>query len=458
MRRRIPISSAFLLLLLGAGILCATSVGVTFPVAVFFFCSLLLITTAVFLWLLSLCYTHFLAPLFLCAPPGHTDHPAHGTERATLHLLAEASHEKAKWEAVLASIADGVILIDTHLNITFFNRAAEKMLGYTATEVLGKNVFFVVRMQYEDGKEIPVAERALTRVVEKNEIVQTTLGNYYVRKDETRFPISYASSPVMLKGKNLGAIVVFSDVTKEKEIDQQKTEFVSLASHQLKTPLGALNWDLEMLMAGDYGKLKPEQQEVVAEMETLVKRMNELVNGLLNVSRIELGVFLIEPVPTNIAALCEEVLKELEPRLIAKKHTLTKDIDATLTTYNADPKLLRIVFQNFLSNAIKYTQDAGKIGVTLKMIGGKLVFRVANNGEPIPAPDQKKIFSKMFRASNANKQDADGNGLGLYLVKKIVENGGGKVGFTSRLGEDTVFTAEFPKSGMKKKVGTKALS
>lgn len=248
------------------------------------------------------------------------------------------------------------------------------------------------------------------------------------------------------------------DITKEEIVDKEKTEFVSLASHQLKTPVGAISWNLEMLIDGDYGEVTPKQKAILADTYSLNKRMNELINALLNISRIEMGALIIEPVPTNIVDLCEEVVTEMNTRLSKKGHQLIKDFDQNLPQVAADPKLLRMVYQNYISNAIKYTKDKGKITVSLKKDIKNIVFSVANNGDPIPESDQPKIFSKLFRASNANDQDPDGTGLGLYVVKQIMENAGGRAWFTSRQGEDTVFYASFPVTGMIRKEGTKQLS
>ena len=248
------------------------------------------------------------------------------------------------------------------------------------------------------------------------------------------------------------------DVTKEATIDQQKTEFVSLASHQLKTPVGAMRWNLEMLINGDYGQIAPEQKVILEETLTLDLRMNELVNSLLNVSRIEMGVLLVEPIPTDVRPLCVEVLKEMAQRIAQKGHTITTDFSDKIPTIPVDAKLMRILFQNFLSNAIKYTQDKGKIDVVLKVIKDELVYSVTNNGEPIPAEDQAKIFGKMYRASNAQKQDPDGNGLGLYLVKEIVTHSGGRLWFTSNKKSGTTFGIAYPLTGMLRHEGTKTLT
>lgn len=274
---------------------------------------------------------------------------------------------------------------------------------------------------------------------------------------ETRYIKGYAQIDFDANHNPIRMIGVNYDVTHEKEVDLEKTEFVSLASHQLKTPIGSISWNLEMLENGDYGPLTDPQKEIVSEMYLMSKRMNELVNSLLNVSRIELGVFIIEPEPVDFGKICDEVLSELKPRIEAKKHQITKNYSGDIQNIPADPKLLRIIFQNYLSNAVKYTQDNGKISVKISTDDSNVLVSVWNNGDPVPEKDKEKIFGKMFRASNAQAQDPDGNGLGLYLVKKIIENGGGKAWFESSKDAGTTFYISIPRTGMIRKEGTKKL-
>ncbi len=254
------------------------------------------------------------------------------------------------------------------------------------------------------------------------------------------------------------AVGVARDITQDKAVDQAKSEFVSLASHQLKTPIGALNWDAEMLLDGDYGPLQEKQKEVIQEMYATNQRMKDLVNGLLNISRIDMGTFVIDTHPVDVVAICNDVLQELRSRIAKKRHTIVTHYAENLPPFSADPNLLRIIFQNFISNAIKYTPDGGRISIHIEIRMGEFLISVANNGEPIPIDDQPRLFEKLFRASNAQKQDPDGNGLGLYLVKAIAEHGGGRVWFESAAGRDTIFSIAFPVSGMKSKVGTKVIT
>ena len=148
----------------------------------------------------------------------------------------------------------------------------------------------------------------------------------------------------------------------------------------------------------------------------------------------------------------------MKSRRLAKKQVIKQDFAKDLPLISADPKLLRIIFQNFISNAIKYTPDKGKIGITIKTDKKEVLISVSNNGNPIPEGDQPQIFDKMFRARNAQEMDPDGNGLGLYIVQKIVKIAGGKLWFTSKQGEDTVFYCSFPLSGMLAKSGSKKAS
>ena len=146
-----------------------------------------------------------------------------------------------------------------------------------------------------------------------------------------------------------------------------------------------------------------------------------------------------------------KVILELEPQILLKKQSLSKGYSDNLEAIPADPKLLRVILQNYISNAVKYTPDEGRISVTLDSSDGSLIIKVSNTGDPIPDKDKSKIFSKLFRASDAQKRDPDGNGLGLYMVRKITESCGGRVWFESEKGEDTVFYASFPHEGMSRK-------
>ena len=343
------------------------------------------------------------------------------------------------------------VLTDRNGRILFANHAAEQITGYTFEEMKGQTSRLWGGLMpppyYAEKVWIPLQQGVAVKRVLTN------------RRRDGRLYVALATiTPISFDGAIIGYIATEEDVTYLKDIDKAKSEFVSLASHQLKTPVGAMRWSLEMLLAGDYGKITPKQRDVLRQVWMMNDRMNELVSSLLNISRIEMGVFVIEPVPTDFVAICKEVLVEMESRRAKKGHTVTKDFEARLPRVSADPKFLRIIFQNLISNAIKYTPANGKIKISLRIDGNNIMCSVANNGAPIPVSDQPRIFEKMFRASNASEQDPSGNGFGLYIVKRIVENAGGRIWFTSKKGEETVFYVTFPLSGMIRREADKKIS
>lgn len=245
---------------------------------------------------------------------------------------------------------------------------------------------------------------------------------------------------------------------KLKEVDRAKSEFVSLASHQLRTPPSAIKWFVEMLLNEKAGKITDERQKkYLQEIAYNNKRMIDLVNQFLNVSRVELGTFAIEPRPLDISNIAEEALEEFAPQIAKKELNVAKEYDKNMPLVNTDPTLLRIVFQNLISNAVKYTPDKGTIWLTIKKETDNFFIKVADNGYGVPKKQQPKIFTKLFRADNAREIDPDGTGLGLYIVKSIVKEMGGAIRFESEENKGSAFYVILPLKGLKKQEGARGL-
>lgn len=274
----------------------------------------------------------------------------------------------------------------------------------------------------------------------------------------TRWVRVHAKTTLDPQSTPLKIVGTLQDVTKEKEVDQAKSEFVSLASHQLRTPLSAINWYTEMLIAGDAGNLSEEQKKYLQEVYAANHRMVDLVNSLLNVSRLELGTFTVEPQAISIKEISQSVLGELKPQIVQKNLHLKEDYDESIGLYMADPKLMRIIIQNFLTNAVKYTPENGSISISLMKDIENILIKVSDSGYGIPKDQQSKIFSKLFRADNVKEKDTEGTGLGLYIIKSIVSESKGKVWFESEENKGTTFFVTLPLSGMQKKDGAKQLS
>ncbi len=234
-------------------------------------------------------------------------------------------------------------------------------------------------------------------------------------------------------------------LAEQKKLGAAKSEFISLASHQLRTPPTSMKWFLEMLLSGDVGALNEKQREYAEEVSRANQRMIALVNTLLNVSRIELGSFVVAPEPTNVVDLVKEILEEYAHQIQAKKLDVAETHARNLPTLSVDPKILGIVIHNLISNAVKYTPEKGKIRVEISFAKKSgLTIAVSDTGCGIPKNQQDKIFTKFFRADNVRGKDTDGTGLGLYLAKSIVDHAKGSLRFESEPNRGTTFTLAIP--------------
>lgn len=380
----------------------------------------------------------------------------------------EMLHERDKLNTVLQNIGDGVFVIDKHLNIIIFNKAASLISGVKTEKAMGKNYKKILKFQDEKtGKSDPFIDN----VFKSKDIQEMGNNTVLLRKNRAQIPVADSAAPLKnSKGEVIGVIVVFRDVTKERSVDKAKTEFVSLASHQLRTPLTSINWYTEMLLAGDAGKISKQQKEYLKEIYGGNQTMLTLVNSLLNVSRIDLGTFMIEPESTDIIKLCKSVIKEMKPTLMGKNQKVTEKFEKNFPNVDVDVNLMRIVLQNYISNAAKYTPEKGKITIGISQVkAGKefkgktmrmdsFVFYVSDTGYGIPEEQHHKIFQKLFRADNVRALQTEGTGLGLYVIKSIVESSKGSVWFDSKEEKGSTFYAALPMTGMIRKEGQKGLS
>ena len=260
-------------------------------------------------------------------------------------------------------------------------------------------------------------------------------------------------TPIILNNEVIGAILDFADITKEKEIDRAKTEFASLASHQLRTPLSSLSLASELLFPEIKGKLDKEQNKYLRIIDDSVKEMIVLTEELLNISRIEMGTLAVTPEPTNLNSFLDDLLKNFSIQISSKKLELIKNFDENIPKINIDQKLFRQVVDNLISNAIKYNKNNGKIEVSVKTNKDDIVICVSDSGYGIPKHQHSQIFKKFFRSDNVLKSETKGTGLGLYIVKSLVEQYGGQISFESEENKGSAFCFTVPLEGMKPKTG-----
>lgn len=360
--------------------------------------------------------------------------------------------ERQRDEILLESMSDGLIAINEQGNIVLVNSKAAELLEISIRSTLmGKPLDEELVVYTKDDKPLPDDYHPARIALETG--APTTDAFTYHKKDGQKIIMNITMSPVVVEGKASGVIMVIRDVTREMQIDRMKTEFISLASHQLRTPLSAIKWFSEMLVNGDAGELTPEQADFAKNVSDSTERMIQLVNSLLNISRIESGRIIVDPKPTDLHELITGIVNDLKGKTEERKQTLIVSVHDGLPKVNLDPRLISQVYMNLLTNAIKYTPKGGEISVFVSRKDDMLVSQVTDNGYGIPKSQHGKVFQKFFRAENVAKVETDGTGLGLYLIKAIVESSGGKIWFESEEGKGTTFWFSLPMSGMKPKEG-----
>lgn len=384
------------------------------------------------------------------------------TKKAMLNLLEDVEEEKnisqmhaqdlEKYKLAVENASDQIIITDPDGKILYANRIVKDYTGYSKDEVIGKTPALWGRNMSKN------FYKNMWDVIKKYKTVFTDEVTNTNKNGEKYIAQIYISPILDKNNKVIFFVGIERDITKEKEIDTAKTEFVSLASHQLRTPLSAINWYSELLLSGDTGKITKEQKDYLQEISSSSKKMADLVNALLNVSRIEMGTFVIDPKNIDIVSLCKDTIKEFEIKKLDKNIQIVENYNPKKIFLKVDINLMRIIFQNLISNAIKYNKQNGKVEIFISKEDKFVSIKVTDSGLGIPKKQQDKIFTKLFRADNIKKTSTEGTGLGLYIIKSVLEKSGGVIWFKSTENKGTTFYVSIPLTGMKEKRGEKTLN
>ncbi len=362
------------------------------------------------------------------------------TAMARSEILAK---DLEKFKLAVDNVSDNIIITDPEGIVVYANKAVEKITGYKTEEVIGKKSGALWK--------VPMPPEYYQKMWDaiKNQ-KKTFIGELQnKRKNGEVYTAVINISPILNEKGEIGFFVgIERDITHEKEIDRAKSEFVSLASHQLRTPTVAIGWYAEMLLQEEVGDLNEKQKIYLKEIHHGNRRMIELVNALLSVSRIDLGTFVIQARPIQIAVVADDVLEELQTQISDKGLKVEKEYAKGTASIESDRQMIRIIFQNLLSNAVAYTPPQGKISIQIINQDTGVRIAIGDSGCGIPQNAKAKIYTKFFRADNARAIKTDGTGLGLYITKSIVEALGGTIGFESKEGEGTVFSVDLPNRAM----------
>jgi len=262
--------------------------------------------------------------------------------------------------------------------------------------------------------------------------------------DETKRWVLLSLFSFKEAGGEKRGLLTLVDITKQKMIDKAKTEFVSLASHQLRTPISGMKWNIELLLTAGKDKFEDIHKAYIEKISGGVDRMEVLINDFLSASKFELGTLEPEYSDIQVFDFLLKVHDELVGMAEEKNIRIETDFGPNLGKINTDPHMFRTIVSNLMSNAIKYTPADGVVGLNVQQNTENVTIKISDTGIGIPQEDQEMIFSKMFRASNARTKVTDGTGLGLYIVKESVAVLGGTISFVSEQDKGTEFTVILP--------------
>ncbi|MDD3531151.1 MAG: PAS domain S-box protein [Candidatus Pacebacteria bacterium] len=362
------------------------------------------------------------------------------------------ANDLKKFKLAIDNASDQIIITDPEGTVIYANAAVEKITGYKPEEALGKKSGVL----WKSPMPKDYYENLWHTIKDRKETFIGEMQNK--RKNGQLYTALINISPVLDSNDKIVFFVgIERDITKEKEIDTAKTEFISLASHQLRTPLTAINWYSEMLLGGDAGKMTAKQKEYFNEIALAGRQMNEIINSFLHVLRLETGTQTKNTAPTDLIAISRSIQAELQLQAERKKLRVVEKYQNSLSRVLTDADLARIIVQNFVSNALKYSKDGGEVVISLEnviageSVAGKIAAQdsvlvaVHDSGIGVPESVKEKVFSKFYRADNAKMQDPNGNGLGLYMSKIMADIIGGIIWFVSKEGEGTTFYLLLPK-------------
>lgn len=378
----------------------------------------------------------------VCGLVGYLVYHHKGAARARARLADELAMEmlrssKELFAEVYHNSPVPYLLLSAEGTVLSVNTAAIRLFKLQKDTLHGENIFSYFTHTHQDHLTLMQHKyaRGVSITSEEVQVLQKDGGTAWAQLSLFRFADE--------KNQHLGLLTLV-DITKQKEIDTAKSEFVSLASHQLRTPIAGMRWSGELLLLDERAPLSELHRKYAQRLLASIKRMSLLVDDFLSVSRFELGALHAEEQTVALVPLLEEIMSEHAATVAEKRISVTRHFDPSLSEVMSDPKLLTMIFGNLYANAVKYTRADGQITVGYGRANGMLTITVADNGIGIPVAEHSRIFSKIFRASNALREVPDGTGLGLYIARQAATVLKGNISFVSAEHVGTTFTVTLP--------------
>lgn len=343
-------------------------------------------------------------------------------------------------EAILESIDEGLVMVNKAGQVLTFNPKAESLTGYNSYDIAFRHYKSVLDFRDKEGKKLD--EDFLKNALDKKLLVRKDKEEEIFLRNMKKelIPISLVTAPIYdNKLENIvGAIATFDDISKEKELDKVRDEFVYVIAHELSNPIFVVSSYLSMILEGNMGKINDKVKEALNFSKDANQQLSNLVTDLLEVIRSQTGQMKFDLTPVDIDSVAEETIKGLQGKARDKK------IDILFDKKQADkvisnPLKLKEVFINLIDNAIKYSPEGSKIKVWFEKEGNNLKSYVKDNGFGMTKIEASKLFDKFYRIQNDKTKGISGTGLGLFIVKQLVEKMGGNISFETEEGKGTIF-------------------
>lgn len=360
-----------------------------------------------------------------------------------LHLAkAKIEQEKVQYAALLASIGDGMVAVDCEGKITMMNAQAEQMTGYRATASWGKPFYGLIPIQDEKGQTLSPSERPFDKTLATGKKV--TMTAYYMRAGKTLFPAAITVSPIVLDGKITGAIEIFRDITREKEIEQMKTEFISTVSHEMRTPLTGIREGVAQVEEGILGPVNAGQKEFLMLSLKELDRLTMIINDLLDIAKTEAGKMELKKAWFDLRKAVDQVVNSYQGLAKSRNLVLRSVLPPEELRIFADSEKLTQVLTNLVSNASKFTGAGGEIVIEARKTPPGFEVSVQDTGRGIHKENLEKIFDRFVQVGRSNGPGIKGTGLGLTISKNLVEMHAGRIWVNSEVGKGSRFTFFIP--------------
>ena len=356
-------------------------------------------------------------------------------EEREKHLF-DLRTEKSRTRAIINCMADGVLVTNRGMDVVLHNPALTRLLDLEATEVSPASLSEYI----SDPKLVEVIKSILDESAGKHQLIsqETSRGKTHLRA---------LSAPVYGPSEQLvGSVTVFHEITRFKELDEMKSHFIRMVSHELRSPLSAINQQIGVILEGLAGEVGEKQREILGRSRVRITNLLKLINDLLDIAKIESGHCFQEQAPVRIDDLLRDLTAFISGSAESHGITMSLEIAPDLPLILADSRSLEEVFGNLIHNAINYSPDGGRVEIRAVPLNEFIEIRVSDTGIGIASEELPKIFEKFYRVRDSRTRNVVGTGLGLPIVKGIIESHRGSIQVESRVGIGTTFRILLPRA------------